>query len=145
MFKKFEYLEKISNFERDIFQDEKNIQTIENTNIQTVEAFIVPIEVSVKLIKSVELIKSVKKQQIPKHIKTIIWNTYIGEDIMKHKCLCCKRVNIRITEFDAGHIISEKDGGTLEINNLRPICSACNHSMGSMNMIEYIKKYGLYI
>ena len=143
MFKKFEYLEKISNFERDIFQDEKNIQTIEN--IQTVEAFIVPIEVSVKLIKSVELIKSVKKQQIPKHIKTIIWNTYIGDDIIKHKCLCCKRVTIKITEFDAGHIISEKVGGTHEINNLRPICSACNHSMGSMNMIEYIKKYGLYI
>ena len=86
-----------------------------------------------------------KRQQIPKHVKTIVWNTYIGEDIIKHKCLCCKKVTIKITEFDAGHIISDKDGGTHEINNLRPICSACNHSMGAMNMIDYIKKYGLYI
>ena len=47
--------------------------------------------------------------------------------------------------FDCGHIVSEKDGGTQEITNLRPICSACNNSMGTQNMIEYIKTYGFYI
>ena len=85
------------------------------------------------------------KQSIPKHVKTIVWNNYIGEDIIKHRCLCCKKVLIKITDFHVGHIISEKDGGTHEINNLRPICAACNHSMGTMNMIEFIKTYGLYI
>ena len=44
-----------------------------------------------------------------------------------------------------GHVISEKNGGTHEINNLRPICFACNHSMGTENMIDFVVKYGLYI
>ena len=85
------------------------------------------------------------KQIIPKHVKTIIWNHYIGDDIIKHRCLCCKKVLIKITDFHVGHVISEKEGGTHEINNLRPICGACNHSMGTTNMIDFIKTYGLYI
>ena len=86
-----------------------------------------------------------KKQAIPKAIKKIVWDTYIGPDIIKHRCVCCKRVTIDNTNFHCGHVISEKDGGTLETGNLRPICSACNHSMGTENMIEFVKKYGLYI
>jgi 5-methylcytosine-specific restriction endonuclease McrA len=86
-----------------------------------------------------------KKQSIPKNVRIIVWNHYIGEDIIKHKCLCCKKVVISNTNFEVGHVISEKNGGTHEINNLRPICFACNHSMGTENMIEFVVKYGLYI
>ena len=86
-----------------------------------------------------------KKQSIPKNVRVIIWNHYIGEDIIKHKCLCCKKVTISNTTFDVGHVLSEKNGGTHEINNLRPICFACNHSMGSENMIDFVVKFGLFI
>jgi len=86
-----------------------------------------------------------KKKKIPKHIKTLIWNKYIGDDIMKHKCLCCKKETIRNTDFEAGHVLSEYNGGSNEIDNLRPICRLCNASMGTMHMIDYIKMYGLYI
>jgi uncharacterized CHY-type Zn-finger protein len=86
-----------------------------------------------------------KKQSIPKQVRVIVWNHYIGEDIIKHKCLCCKKVTITNTNFDVGHVLSEKNGGTHEINNLRPICGACNHSMGSENMVDFVVKYGLYI
>jgi hypothetical protein len=86
-----------------------------------------------------------KKQSIPKNVRVIVWNHYIGEDIIKHRCLCCKKVVISNTNFEVGHVISEKNGGTLEINNLRPICFACNHSMGIENMIDFVVKYGLYI
>ena len=86
-----------------------------------------------------------KKQSIPKNVRIIIWNHYIGEDIIKHRCLCCKKALISNTNFEVGHVISEKNGGTHEINNLRPICFACNHSMGTENMIEFVVKYGLYI
>ena len=158
-FKKFEYSSLQKKFEQEIFQSESNIilsSIILPSDLQPIAIAIAqPIDIliaqsiaqssiqsniaNIANIANITITK--KKQQIPKHIKTIIWNTYIGEDIMKHKCLCCKRVNIRITDFDAGHIISEKDGGTLEINNLRPICGSCNHAMGPMNMIEFIKKY----
>ncbi len=86
-----------------------------------------------------------KKQSIPKSVRSIVWNHYIGEDIIKHKCLCCKKVTISNTNFEVGHVQSEKNGGTLEINNLRPICFACNHSMGTENMVDFVIKYGLYI
>ena len=86
-----------------------------------------------------------KKQSIPKNVRIIIWNHYIGEDIIKHKCLCCKKVAISNTNFEVGHVLSEKNGGTHEINNLRPICFSCNHSMGAENMIDFVVKYGLYI
>lgn len=86
-----------------------------------------------------------KKQSIPKNVRIIVWNHYIGEDIIKHKCLCCKKVTISNTNFEVGHVLSEKNGGTHEINNLRPICFACNHSMGAEDMIDFVVKFGLYI
>ena len=89
--------------------------------------------------------KKRKKQTIPKHVRKLVWNTYIGNDIIKHKCLCCKKITIENTFFECGHVVSEKCGGTLELSNLRPICSECNKSMGAVNMVDYVKMYGLYI
>jgi 5-methylcytosine-specific restriction endonuclease McrA len=86
-----------------------------------------------------------KKQAIPKAVRVHVWNLYIGPNIIEHRCLCCKKSLIKNTEFEVGHIISEKDGGTQEISNLRPICTPCNLSMGTTNMIEYIKKFGYYL
>lgn len=86
-----------------------------------------------------------KKIVIPKKVKIDVWNTYISPNINSHLCLCCKKTIIQITDFQVGHVQSEKDGGTTEIGNLRPICSACNFSMGTTNMIDYVKKYGYYI
>jgi hypothetical protein len=69
-----------------------------------------------------------KKQSIPKNVRVIVWNHYIGEDIIRHRCLCCKKVLISNTNFEVGHVLSEKNGGTHEINNLRPICFACRQN-----------------
>lgn len=85
------------------------------------------------------------RKQLPASVRNSVWNHYIGEDINKHRCLCCKKVLIHNRQFDVGHVISVKEGGTDEINNLRPICAPCNHSMGSKNMIEFVKTYGYYI
>jgi len=86
-----------------------------------------------------------RKQKIPSKVRTDIWATYIGAHIAEHKCICCKKVTIKQSDFEVGHVLSEAQGGTLEINNLRPICSVCNKSMGSRNMVEYVKQYGYYI
>ena len=40
--------------------------------------------------------------------------------------------------FCAGHIIPESCGGFATIDNLRPICSQCNSSMGNTNMRKFI-------
>ncbi len=84
-----------------------------------------------------------KKQPIPSHVKTLIWNHHIGYDKAESFCLCCKVTKISIRSFHAGHIIAESKGGDMSVKNLKPICGPCNHSMGSMNMDEFIKKFGL--
>jgi hypothetical protein len=84
-----------------------------------------------------------KKQPIPNHVKTLIWNHWVGCDKAEAYCLCCKVTKISIRSFHAGHIIAESKGGDMTVKNLKPICGPCNLSMGSMNMDEFIKKFGL--
>lgn len=86
-----------------------------------------------------------RKATIPKSVRSHVWNLYVGSHLNEHRCLCCKKSMIKITDFEIGHVQSEADGGTLEISNLRPICAVCNHSMGRTNMIEFIKRYGYYL
>jgi hypothetical protein len=56
--------------------------------------------------------------------------------------MCRKTEPIKRANFDCGHIIAEKNGDTLELNNLRPICKHCNTSMSTENMDDFMKKYG---
>lgn len=86
---------------------------------------------------------SYKKKYIPLVLKRRVWNEWIGNKIGTYKCLCCKLTDITQLSFHCGHVIAEKNGGTLTVDNLRPICQSCNSSMGTNNMIEFIKKYKL--
>jgi hypothetical protein len=90
------------------------------------------------------LIKKEKpiRKTIPLALKRIVWNKYIGEEIGKTTCLCCKLTDISQMSFSCGHIISDYNGGGINIENLKPICSSCNSSMGTQNMDEFIQIYG---
>jgi len=83
----------------------------------------------------------IKKKSIPKYIKTLIWNKYIGEDKAIAKCMSCRQAQISVNHFHAGHVISEAKGGDITINNLRPICGSCNLGMGKMDMNTFTKEY----
>ena len=87
--------------------------------------------------------KSSLRSNIPKRIKTMVWDQYVGADVVNTKCFCCNVSVIRIIDFACGHIQSVACGGKDTIENLRPICHACNSSMGTSNMIEFMIKYGL--
>jgi 5-methylcytosine-specific restriction endonuclease McrA len=98
-------------------------------------------------LKSTELeskTEEVKKMAIPKKVKTDVWNTFIGPQIPAHKCLCCLKTTISNTDFHVGHVVSEFNGGNLNIDNLRPICASCNYSMGTLNLKDYVTKYGYF-
>ena len=83
----------------------------------------------------------VKKKTIPSAIKRIVWNINIGEEIGKSKCYCCKLSDITQLTFHCGHVISEKNGGSIDVENLKPICQNCNSSMRTTNMDEFMEKY----
>lgn len=86
--------------------------------------------------------KPKKKQPIAKVLKDNVWNKYIGIDIGQTNCLCCKTNKISQHNFHCGHYISESKGGKTDIDNLRPICSNCNLSMGTQNMNLFMERCG---
>ncbi len=79
---------------------------------------------------------------ISKILKTQMWKLHIGE-IKSSKCFCCLKKKITPTNCEAGHIISVKNGGLTNINNLRPICKSCNRSMSDITMFEYMRNRNL--
>ena len=48
----------------------------------------------------------------------------------------------KLNTYECGHVHAEKNGGSNTLNNLRPICSGCNRSMGIKNMELFIKECG---
>jgi len=83
--------------------------------------------------------KKTKKKPISATIKRLVWNSNIGEDIGKSKCMCCTVTDITQMSFNCGHIIAECNGGESIVSNLKPICQNCNSSMGTKNMEDFIK------
>jgi 5-methylcytosine-specific restriction endonuclease McrA len=75
-------------------------------------------------------------------LKREIWQKHIGE---KYNAKCyIKWCNNIITpfNFEAGHNIPESKGGSTTIDNLYPICSTCNKSMGNRYSIhEFSEKF----
>lgn len=72
-----------------------------------------------------------RKETIPKRIREMVWTTY-NSTVFESKCYidwCDNKVNV--FNFQVGHDIPESKGGTLDINNLKPICGSCNLSMGN--------------
>ena len=72
-----------------------------------------------------------KKKKIPKAIREALWIKHHPSDL-RAKCPVpwCPNT-ITAYDFQAGHRIPESRGGPTTIENLIPICSRCNLSMGS--------------
>ena len=85
-----------------------------------------------------------KKDSIPKTVRNCLWINYFKENQREGKCQCCLRETISISNFHAGHIQAEINGGKTTLENLKPICQLCNSSMAKHNMDDFIKKYNLH-
>ncbi len=86
--------------------------------------------------------KNVKKNIIPEAVRKSVWNKYIGRDFGVGQCYIDCGEEISRSNFECGHIISDKEGGEAILPNLRPICSNCNRSIGKKNMFDFYKKNG---
>ena len=80
--------------------------------------------------------KNNKKQTIPKALREQLWVRNFGK-VYQHKCYVdwCDN-NITVFDFHVGHDKPESKGGTLSIENLKPLCSRCNQSMGNQFTIK---------
>jgi 5-methylcytosine-specific restriction endonuclease McrA len=81
-----------------------------------------------------------KRKAIPKAVKDSVWDTTFGASKGIGKCYVCD-AEINSKCFDCGHIIAVSNGGNNSKDNLKPICSTCNKSMGTKNMEEFKKEH----
>jgi hypothetical protein len=63
------------------------------------------------------------KAKISAKVKEKVRATYAG-------CVCCGQWDAR----DTGHVIAEARGGSLDLSNLRLMCSYCNGALRSANV-----------
>jgi hypothetical protein len=83
-----------------------------------------------------------KRKAVPKVVKDQSWAKWIGDDIAKAKCLCCGIHEIKMNSFHCGHVLAVVNGGKTSVDNLRPICAACNLSMGTENLEDFKTRCG---
>ena len=81
-----------------------------------------------------------ERKSIPKPVRIKVWNKYIGEEHGIGKCNVCGE-EIKVSNFDCGHIIAAAEGGEDTVLNLVPICRLCNLSMGKENLNDFKQKY----
>lgn len=118
-------------FQQEILKLKQQISQMSGTTVQKV----------VEDRTTIDSNKKKKKQKIPQPLRVLCWNTYVNENIGKTKCLCCGITDITPFNFNCGHVIAESKGGKTVIENLRPICSGCNNSMGSENLEDFKKRF----
>jgi len=82
-----------------------------------------------------------KKTPVPKVLKCMVWEEYIGREFEGH-CYCCSS-NIDVFHFHAGHVEPASKGGNMSLENLRPVCASCNLSMSNKNMIDFINQHNM--
>ena len=72
-----------------------------------------------------------KKKKIPRAVREAVWLHHCGRRF-ERRCLTpwCKN-SITVFDFQTGHNIPESKGGTMTLDNLIPLCSRCNLSMGN--------------
>jgi len=84
-----------------------------------------------------------KRESIPKCVRNALWINYF-KDSRTGMCQCCLREQITIGNFNCGHIVAHANNGPSSLENLVPICTLCNTSMGKYDLKEFIKKYNLH-
>lgn len=84
-----------------------------------------------------------KKKSIPLVLKRRLWNKYFGEQNGIATCPCCKLSQISTFSFHCGHIVSERNGGLLILDNLIPLCQSCNSSMGTKSYNDFCEYIGI--
>jgi hypothetical protein len=127
----------INNINNNIVNNNQNI-IINNTNVFYNTKLLKLLKIEDDTPAEIEVIDVPLRKYISSTLKRLVWNTYIGEDIGKSKCLCCKLTDITQLSFNCGHIIAVANGGENNIENFKPICQNCNSSMRTTNMEEFI-------
>jgi len=92
------------------------------------------------------LVEKKVKREKNNHIKSAVWDNYIGKEIGQYPCLLCRVIHITQLTFQCGYGNPISRGGSEVLENLLPICSVCNSNLCCTNnpktINEYLKSIG---
>lgn len=82
------------------------------------------------------------RARFPQRVRALVWQTWCGK-VYSHKCTIawCNSTMEILGAWHVAHVTSVISGGTDAIDNLRPVCGACNLSMGTQNLIDFEKHF----
>ena len=136
---KYDYSKYLLIFERIFYKDE--IKCIESNFVVSLKnTNFFDFVLKYGTIEPVHTLKF-KRKRITKIVRDKVWKKEYGT-ALSGKCPIpnCLNVIEYNNKFHCGHIISALNGGENTVQNLRPICEACNLAMGSTNWDEYVDK-----
>jgi 5-methylcytosine-specific restriction endonuclease McrA len=84
-----------------------------------------------------------RRKTIVGGIKRQVWDKHVGSDLAKSKCPCCKYNLIDVNTFVCAHFKGEEEGGSLAVDNLRPICTTCDIDIDKKSINEFMKEYNI--
>ncbi len=79
---------------------------------------------------------------INNQLARVVWQHYFVDGRIEQLCYCCNEQRINVWSYQCGHVIAAAKNGPTTVDNLRPICSACNQGMGTQDMREFSKVNG---
>lgn len=89
-------------------------------------------------VDNVDLYKFARERdKIPKTLRTQVWNKRNG-NTLEGGCYVCNR-ELCYENMECGHVVPFAYNGSVELENLEPICKTCNRDMGIMHLNEYKK------
>lgn len=80
------------------------------------------------------------RETLSKKVKTDVWKKEYGSKKMGDCPIPFCNNKLEKEHFICGHIESVANGGSNDLDNLKPICADCNIKMGSLDWDDYIKK-----
>lgn len=84
---------------------------------------------------------NLRRIKLPNSVRMQVWRQHCGNGL-DSQCFACDNP-ITMEAWECGHVVAVANGGTNQLDNLRPICSACNKSMSTKNMYEFMLEFGL--
>lgn len=77
-----------------------------------------------------------------KQLRDVVWENQFGTQGIGI-CPLCNQTRMKWygSEWEMGHIISQKDGGPLIEINLRPICRGCNHMVFDDSLYRFARLF----
>ena len=81
-----------------------------------------------------------KGRKLPDRLRKLVWKRYFGPDTTQGTCFVCGET-ITLDAFEAGHFISRDQGGGDDLDNVRPLCRACNGSMETESIPDFKRTY----